>query len=95
MSVAGGGCGAGVTKYRLNMTKAQALFKEMGGKTVAQGVNRDFFLIPHWVTTAFMAAWAPPRSMWVVALLIRSGEPMALGNNQQGLRCLHHKARNA
>ena len=95
MSVACGGGGAAVAEYRLNMTKAQAVFKQMGGKAVAQGMNRDFFLIPHWVTTAFMAAWAPPRSMCVVALRIRSGEPTALGNNQQGLRCLHHKARNA
>ncbi len=77
------------------MTKAQAVFKQMSGETVPKGVNRDFFLIPHWVTTAFMAVWAPPRSMCVVALRIRSGEPVALGNNQQGLRCLHHKARNA
>ena len=95
MSVACGSGGAVVAEYRLNMTKAQALFKQMGGETVAQGVNRDFFLIPHWVTTAFMAVWAPPRSMCVVALRIRSGEPTAFGNSQQGLRCLHHKARNA
>ena len=56
MSVACGGGGTAVTEYRLNMAKAQALFKQMCGETVAQGVNRDFFLIPHWVTTAFMAA---------------------------------------
>ena len=95
MGVACGGGGAGVTEQRLNMTKAQPLFKQMGGETVAQRVDRDFFLIPHRVTTAFMAVWAPPRSMCEMALRIRSGEPTALGNNQQGLRCLHHKARNA
>ena len=77
------------------MPEAQALLKQVSGKAVAKGVERDFFLIPHWVTTAFMAVWAPPRSMCVVALRIRSGEPMALGNNQQGLRCLRHKTRNA
>jgi len=35
MSVACGGGGAVVTEYRLNMTKAQALFKQMSGETVA------------------------------------------------------------
>src|SRR3972149_9402975 len=66
-----------------------------GWRNCGVGSESRFFLIPHWVTTAFMAAWAPPRSMCVVALRICSGEPVALGNNQQGLRCLHHKARNA
>jgi len=47
--------------------QAQALLKQMRGETVAKGMDRDFFLMPHWVTTAFMAAWVPPRSMWVVA----------------------------
>ena len=92
MSIACGGGRAAVAEYFLNMTKAQAFFKQMCGETVAQGVSGDFFLMPHWVTTVFIAAWAPPRSMWVVARRIRSGEPTALGNNQQGLRCLHHKA---
>ena len=95
MCVAYCGGGAAVTEQRLDMTKAQALFKQMRCKTVAQGVNRNFFLKPHCSTTVFMAAWVPPRSMCVVALRMRSGEPTALGNNQQGLRCLHHKARNA
>jgi hypothetical protein len=36
-----------VPQYCLNMTKAQAVFKQMGGETVAQGMNCDFFLIPH------------------------------------------------
>jgi hypothetical protein len=35
MSVACSGGGAGVTEQRLNMTQAQALFKQMGGETVA------------------------------------------------------------
>ena len=63
MGISCGGRGAGMTEEYLDMTKAQAAFKQMGCETVSQGVNRDFFLIPHWVTTAFMAAWAPPRSM--------------------------------
>jgi hypothetical protein len=63
MRIACSGGWAGVTEYRLDMTKAQALFKQMGGETMAKGVNRYFFLIPHWATTAFMAACAPPRSM--------------------------------
>ena len=39
MSVACRGGGAGVPEQRLNMTKAQALFQQMGCKTVAKGVN--------------------------------------------------------
>jgi hypothetical protein len=35
MSIACGGGGAAVAKYGLNMTKAQAPFKQMGGKAVA------------------------------------------------------------
>lgn len=62
------GCrGAGMAEQRLDMAKAQAAFKQMRGKTVAQGVNGYFFLMPHSATTVFMAFWAPPRSIWVVA----------------------------
>ena len=35
MSIASGGGGAAVPQYGLNMTKAQAVFKQMGGETVA------------------------------------------------------------
>jgi len=56
VSIASSGSGACVAEEGLNMTKAQALFEQMGCETVAKRVNRDFFLIPHWVTTAFMAA---------------------------------------
>ena len=56
MCIASSGSGACVAEEGLNMTKAQALLKQMSGKAVAKGVDRDFFLIPHWVTTAFMAA---------------------------------------
>ena len=56
VSIASGGGGACVAEEGLNMTKSQALFEEMSCETVAKGVDRDFFLIPHWVTTAFMAA---------------------------------------
>jgi hypothetical protein len=45
-----------VAEEGLNMPQAQALLKEMCGKAVAKGVYGDFFLIPHWLTTAFMAA---------------------------------------
>lgn len=51
-----GGGRAGMAEQALNMAQAQALFEQMGGKTVAQGVDRYFFLIPHCLTTAFMAA---------------------------------------
>ncbi len=43
MSVPCGGGGAAVTEQLLNMAKAQTLFKQMGGETVAKGVDRDFF----------------------------------------------------
>ena len=41
MSITCGCRGAGVPEDHLNMTK---------------GVDMDFFLMPHWFTTAFMAA---------------------------------------
>ena len=47
MSIACGGGRAAMAEYLLDMTKAQALFKQMCGETVAQGVNGDFFLMPH------------------------------------------------
>jgi hypothetical protein len=34
------------------MTQAQAPLKQMSGEAVAKGVDRDFFLMPHWVRTA-------------------------------------------
>jgi len=57
----------GVAEQCLDMAKAQTAFEKMRGKTVAKGVNGDFFLMPHSMTTTFMAFWAPPRSIWVVA----------------------------
>ena len=56
LCIASGGGGACVAEKGLNMSEAQALLKQMSGKAVAKGMDRDFFLIPHWVTTAFMAA---------------------------------------
>lgn len=56
MRVARGCGGAAMTEYGLYMSKAQAALKQMGGIAVPEGVDRDFFLIPHWFTTAFMAA---------------------------------------
>ena len=56
VSIAGRGGGACVAEECLDMPKAQALLKEMSGKAVSKGVYGDFFLMPHWVTTAFMAA---------------------------------------
>jgi len=43
MGISCGGRGAGMTEKNLDMTKAQAAFKQMGCETVAEGVNRDFF----------------------------------------------------
>lgn len=56
MSITSGGGGACMAKECLNMAQAQAPLKQMSGKAVAKGVDRDFFLMLHWVTTAFMAA---------------------------------------
>jgi hypothetical protein len=56
MSIAGGGGGACMAKEGLNMAQAQAPLKQMSGEAVAKGVDRDFFLMPHWLTTAFIAA---------------------------------------
>ena len=84
-----------MAEQALDMAQTEALFEQVRREAVAQRMEGDFFLIPHCVTTAFMAACAPPRSMGVVALRMRSGEPTALGNNKRGCRCLHHKARNA
>jgi len=56
MCIASSGGGACVAEKGLDMPETQALLKQVSGKAVAKGVERDFFLIPHWVTTAFMAA---------------------------------------
>ena len=50
MSVTGCCFGAGMAEKGLNVTKAQALLKQMGGIAVAQCVYGDFFLMPHSVT---------------------------------------------
>ena len=63
MGITGGGVRVGVTKQGLDMTKAQAAFKEMSGKTVPKGVDGDFFLMPQSATTVFMAFCVPPLSM--------------------------------
>jgi len=57
---------------------------QSAGDASKQKVVHETFFIPHWVTTAFIAAWAPPRSMCVLALRIRAGEPMALGITSRG-----------
>jgi hypothetical protein len=84
-----------MAEQALDMTQAQTLFKQMSGKGVAQGMDRDLFFIPHSASNTFSACCAPPRCMCVVALRMRSGEPTGLGNSNRGLRCLHHKARRA
>ena len=43
VSIASGCGGTGMAEQALNMAQAQALFKKMGGKTVAKGMDRDFF----------------------------------------------------
>ena len=66
------------------MAKAQAAFKKMGGKGMTKGVNGDFFLMLHSLTTIFMAFWVPPMFIWVVARWMVFMEPLALGKRNVG-----------
>ena len=50
-----GGVRAGMTQNDLNMAQTQATFQKMRGKAVAKGMDGDFFLMPHSLTTTFMA----------------------------------------
>jgi len=50
-----GGVRVGMAQKDLDMTQAQAAFQKMRGKAVAQGMDGDFFLMPHSWTTTFMA----------------------------------------
>ena len=43
MCIACGGGGAGMTEQRLDMAQTQALFEQMRGEGMAQGVNGGFF----------------------------------------------------
>ena len=47
MSIAGGGFRACVSEYSLDLVEAYTAFKQMGCKAVAEGVDMDFFLMPH------------------------------------------------
>jgi hypothetical protein len=55
LGVTCGGVRVGMAQKDLDMTQAQATFKKMRGKAVAQGMDGDFFLMPHSSTTTFMA----------------------------------------
>ena len=67
VSIASGGAGTGMAEQILNLAQAQATFEQMGGKTVSEGMDRDFFLMPHSLTNTFMATCVLPRFIWVVA----------------------------
>ncbi len=84
-----------MAEQSLDMAQTQPLFEEVRGVAVAQGMERDFFLIPQDWTTAFIAACAPPRSIGRSAPAMRSDEPSAFGNSHSGLRCLDHRLRSA
>jgi len=43
LGVARGGSGTGMAEQRLDVPKAQALFEQMRGEGMAQGVNGGFF----------------------------------------------------
>lgn len=45
----------GVTENGLDVAEAQALFKQVGGKAVTEGMDGDFFLMPHSSTTTRIA----------------------------------------
>ena len=55
LGVTCGGVRVGMAQKDLDMTQAQAAFQKMRGKAVAQGMDGDFFLMPHSWTTTFMA----------------------------------------
>jgi hypothetical protein len=55
LGVTCGGVRIGMPQKELDMTQAQAAFQKMTGKTVAKGMDGDFFLMPHSRTTTFMA----------------------------------------
>ena len=55
LGVACGGVRVGVAQKDLDMTQAQAAFQKMRGKAMAQGMDGDFFLMPHSWATTFMA----------------------------------------
>jgi hypothetical protein len=95
LSVQRRGGGAGVAQQALDVSQAQAVLEQTGRKAVPQTMDGNFFLDPALEPHGLQAAWVPPRSMCVVALRIRSGEPTGLGNNSRGLRCLRHRARSA
>jgi hypothetical protein len=50
-----GGVRVGMAQKDLDMTQAQAALQKVRGKAVAQGMDGDFFLMPHSWTTTFMA----------------------------------------
>ena len=50
-----GGVGVGMAQKGLDMTQAQVTFQKVSGKAMAQGMDGDFFLMPHSWTTTFMA----------------------------------------
>jgi hypothetical protein len=55
LGVSCSGVGIGMTQKGLDMTQAQAPFQKVSGKTVAKGMDGNFFLMPHSWTTTFMA----------------------------------------
>ena len=55
LGVTYGGVRVGMAQKGLDMTQAQATFQKVRGKAVAQGMDGDFFLMPHSWTTTFMA----------------------------------------
>ena len=82
-------------RYRVFLLTTYSMGLRLGGKTVAQGMNRDLFFIPHSATSRFMVFCTPPRSIGSLAVRMRAAAPSALGNSKRGLRCLHHTARSA
>ena len=55
LGVAFGSVRVGMAQKELDMTQAQATFQKVSGKAVAKGMDGDFFLMPHSLTTTFMA----------------------------------------
>jgi hypothetical protein len=76
--IACSGGGVGMAEQALDMAQAQAAFQQVGGKAVPKRMNGYLFFIPHSASKTFTAFCVPPRSMWVVAVRMRFGEPTAL-----------------
>jgi len=55
VSIACGGFRTGMSENSLDVPEGQAAFEQVRCKAVPEGMDMDFFLMPHSSTTTFMA----------------------------------------